>query len=212
MEHIAKIKKLNYYVDLKNRNENKLKVKMQRLQISREMSYEREIIELEEKYKIDTCLTGNKTKVIKNCIKNKIKKVNDKEIEDEIKKGKNTYMMSIYRKDYIEKLHFEKARAIFMILTRMIDDKTIFKNKHRNLECETCQTEENTHHLFKCKKYHDLNINIKGETLQSVIKNNKDYICTCIFINFPAPVTILAAPFEWQNRRRSVWHGRSQLH
>ena len=74
MEHIAKIKKLNYYVDLKNRNENKLKVKMQRLQISREMSYEREIIELEEKYKIDTCLTGNKTKVIKNCIKNKIKK------------------------------------------------------------------------------------------------------------------------------------------
>ena len=31
------------YVDLMNRNENKLEVKMQKLQINREMSYEREI-------------------------------------------------------------------------------------------------------------------------------------------------------------------------
>ena len=83
-------------------------------------------------------------------------------------------MMSEYRKNYIEELHFEEARAIFMMLTRMIDVKTNFKNKHRNLECETCQTEENTHHLFKCKKYQDLNKNIKGETLQAVIKNNKE--------------------------------------
>ena len=52
----------------------------------------------------------------------------------------------------------------------MIDDKTNFKNNHINLECETCQTEENVHHLFKCKKYQDLNKNIKGEILQSVIK------------------------------------------
>ena len=59
-------------------------------------------------------------------------------------------------------------------MTRMIDVKTNFKNNHRNLECETCQTEENTHHLFKCKKYHDLNKNIKGETLQAIIENNKE--------------------------------------
>ena len=83
-------------------------------------------------------------------------------------------MMSEYRKDYMEKLHFEEARAIFMMLTRMIDVKTNYKNNHRNLECEICQTEENTHHLFKCKKYQDLNKNIKGETLQAVIKNNKE--------------------------------------
>ena len=61
-----------------------------------------------------------------------------------------------------------------MMLTRMIDVKTNFKNNHRNLECETCQTEENTYHLFKCKKYQDLSKNIKGETLQSVIKENKE--------------------------------------
>ena len=61
-----------------------------------------------------------------------------------------------------------------MMLTRMIDVKSNFKNNHRNLECETCQTEENTHHLFKCRKYQDLSKDIKGETLQSVIKNNKE--------------------------------------
>ena len=90
-------------MDLKNRNENKLEVKMQRLQINREMSYEREINELKEKYKIDICLTGNNTKAIKNCIKNKIKEVNDKEIEDKINKGRKTNMMSKCRKYYTEK-------------------------------------------------------------------------------------------------------------
>ena len=174
IEHIANIKKLQYYVDLKNRNENKLEVKMLGLQINREMSYEKEINDLKEKYNIDMCLTGNNTKAIKNYIKNKIKEVNDKEVDDEIKKGKKTKMMSEYRKNYIEELHFEEARAIFMMLTRMIDVKTNFKNNHKNLECETCKTEENSHHLFKCTKYQDLNKNIKGETLQSVIKNNKE--------------------------------------
>ena len=174
IEHIANIKKLQYYVDLKNRNENKLEVKMLGLQINKEMSYEKEINDLKEKYNIDMCLTGNNTKAIKNYIKNKIKEVNDKEVDDEIKKGKKTKMMSEYRKNYIEELHFEEARAIFMMLTRMIDVKTNFKNNHKNLECETCKTEENTHHLFKCTKYQDLSKNIKGETLQSVIKNNKE--------------------------------------
>ena len=88
IEHIANIKKLQYYVDLKNRNENKLEVKMLGLQINREMSYEKEINDLKEKYNIDMCLTGNNTKAIKNYIKNKIKEVNDKEVDDEIKKGK----------------------------------------------------------------------------------------------------------------------------
>lgn len=174
IEHIANTRKLQYYVDINNRNENKLEVKMQRLQSNREMSYEREINNLKEKYNIDICLTGNNTKAIKNHIKNKIKEVNDKEIEDEIRNGRKTKMMSEYSNEYMEKLHFEEARAIFMMLTRMIDVKTNFKNNHRNLECEICQTEEDTHHLFKCKKYQDLNKNIKGETLQAVIKNNKE--------------------------------------
>ena len=54
----------------------------------------------------------------------------------------------------------------------MIDVKANFKNKYRNLECEICRIEENTQHLFKCKKYHDLNGNIKGETLTEVLRKN----------------------------------------
>ena len=61
-----------------------------------------------------------------------------------------------------------------MMLTRIIDVKANYKNKYRNLECEICKVEENTEHLFKCKKYHDLNEKIKGETLQEILINNKE--------------------------------------
>ena len=58
----------------------------------------------------------------------------------------------------------------------MIDIKANYKNKYRSLECETCKVEENTQHLFKCKKYHDLNGKIKGETLQEILKNNNEEV------------------------------------
>ena len=103
--------------------------------------------------------------------------MNDKEIEEELKKGKKTKMIYEYDKNFLENLHFEEARAIFMMLTRMIEVKANFKNKYKSLECETCKVEENTNHLFKCERYHDLNRNIKGETLQEVLKyNNEDEI------------------------------------
>ena len=95
-------------------------------------------------------------------------------MEEEIKSGKKSKMINEYNKRYIEKFHFEEARAIFMMLTRMIDVKANFKNKYKNLECEICKVEENTQHLFKCKKYHDLNAKIKGETLQEILKNNNE--------------------------------------
>ena len=81
-------------------------------------------------------------------------------------------MMNEVNRKYLEISHFEEARAIFMMLTRMIDVKANFKNKYRNLECEICRVEENTQHLFKCKKYHGLNENIKGETLSEVLQKN----------------------------------------
>ncbi|MCP4523301.1 MAG: hypothetical protein GY828_03710, partial [Candidatus Gracilibacteria bacterium] len=88
VEHIANSRKLQYYVDLKNREETKLEVKMQKIQQKQNMSYEREIKELREKYNIDICLRENNIMAIKNMIKTEIKKKNDEEIEDEIKKGK----------------------------------------------------------------------------------------------------------------------------
>ena len=41
IEHIANTRKLQYYVDLQNRVTNKLEVKMQKLQESKNMSYEK---------------------------------------------------------------------------------------------------------------------------------------------------------------------------
>ena len=138
------------------------------------MSYEREIKELKEKYNISICLKGANPTKIKNHIKNKIKKINDKEIEEEITNGKKSKMMNEYNKKYLENFHFEEARAIFMMLTRMIDIKANFKNKYKNLECDVCKVEENTQHLFKCKRYQDLNGKIEGETLQEVIRINRE--------------------------------------
>ena len=55
------------------------------------------------------------------------------------------------------KIHYEEARTIFMMITIMINGTANYKNTYRNLEREICKVEENTEHLFKCKKYHDLN-------------------------------------------------------
>ena len=63
-----------------------------------------------------------------------------------------------------------------MMLTRMVEVKANFKNKYKNLDCEICKVEENTQHLFECKKYHDLNGKIKGETLQEILKNNNEEV------------------------------------
>ena len=41
-----------------------------------------------------------------------------------------------------------------MMITRMVQIKSNYKNKYKNIECETCNIEENTLHLFKCKKAH----------------------------------------------------------
>ena len=174
IEHIANTRKLQYYVDLQNRDESKLEVKMLKLQKSKNMSYEREINELKEKYKIEICLKGENPIKIKNYIKNEIKKINDQEIREKIKEGKKTKIMYEYNNKYIESLHYEEARAIFMMITRMIDVKANFKNKYRNIECEICKVEENTEHLSKCQKYIDLNEKIRGGTLQEILKINKE--------------------------------------
>ena len=108
IEHIANIRKLQYYVDLRNREEWKLEVKMQTLQQNNNMSYEREIKELKEKYNIDISLKGKKHWKIKNYIRVNIMKINYLEIEEEIKSGKKTKLMNEYNKKYIEKIHFDK--------------------------------------------------------------------------------------------------------
>ena len=57
-------------MQLINREESRLEVKMQKLQQNRNMSYEMEITELLEKYKLDLCLKGENTKIIKKQYQN----------------------------------------------------------------------------------------------------------------------------------------------
>ena len=104
IEHVANTRKLLYYVDLQNRDENKLEVKMQKLQQNKNMTYEREITELKEKYSLNICLKGENTKAIKEHIKSEIKKINDKELQEEMKIGKKFQMINEYNKDYIKKI------------------------------------------------------------------------------------------------------------
>ena len=52
-------------------------------------------------------------------------------MEEEIKSGKKSKMINEYNKRYIEKFHFEEARAIFMMLTRMVDVKANYRNKYK---------------------------------------------------------------------------------
>ena len=70
IEHVANTIKLQYYVDLQKREENKLEVKMQRLQQHKNLAYEKEIKELKEKYNINICFKGENPVKIKNYIKN----------------------------------------------------------------------------------------------------------------------------------------------
>merc|ERR1711915_984680 len=88
--------------------------------------------------------------------------------------GVEKQKMYDYNKKYLENLHFDEARVIFMMLTRMIDIKSNYKNKYKNIDCETCNIEENTLHLFKCKKYLHMNKEFKGETVQEIITKNKE--------------------------------------
>ena len=69
IEHIANTRKLQYYVDLQNRDKNKLEVKMQKLQQNNNTTYDSEISELKEKYNFKICLKGENTKLIEDHIK-----------------------------------------------------------------------------------------------------------------------------------------------
>ena len=39
-----------------------------------------------------------------------------------------------------------------MMITRMVEIKSNYKNKYKNIECETCNIAENTLHQFKYNK------------------------------------------------------------
>ena len=84
--YTANQRKLEYYIELHNREESRLAVKMRIHQEEKAMSYEKEIEELKAFYMIKEDLKILETKEGKRIIKKYIIKKNKEEIEEETKK------------------------------------------------------------------------------------------------------------------------------
>ena len=118
--HIANQRKLEYYIELHNREESRLEVKMRIHQEEKAMSYEKEIEELKAFYMIREDLKILEIKEGKRIIKKYIIKKNKKEIEEETKKGTKTKNLKLCKKEYMSKLNFYEAR-VFLFKSNMIE-------------------------------------------------------------------------------------------
>merc|ERR1711874_788206 len=87
--HVANQRKLEYCMELHNREESRLEVKMRIHQEKKAMSYEKEIEELKILYNIREDLKRIEVKEGKKRVKKYVIKKNKEEIEEEMKKGKN---------------------------------------------------------------------------------------------------------------------------
>ena len=177
VEHIANQRKLEYYIDLNNREEWRLEVKMKNLQEQKNMSYKKEIEELTEKYNIRENLKIINAKEGKRIIKKAVKKYNDDEVKEEMNKGKKTKNMDTHCKKYLKKLKFDNASTIFMAVSGMLDLKANYRQKHlRGWNCDMCKNnkEENTQHIFECSAYEDLTKELKDRSsLQEILRKNE---------------------------------------
>lgn len=174
IEHIANMKKLEYFIDLSNREEWKLEVRIKRLIEEKNMTYKKEIEEIKEKYNIRINLKEKCTKEAKNIVRKLIKIKNHEEIKEEMSQGKKTKIDKL-KNDYMTNMKFEDARTIFMIITNMINVKMNYKNTHKeDLQCRRCNaSEEDTLHIFTCKEDIDIHEKIKEkDTVESILNSN----------------------------------------
>ena len=173
--HVANQRKLEYYIELHNREESRLEVKMRIHQERKAMSYEKEIEELKKFYNIREDLKRVEVKEGKKIIKKYVIKKNEEEIRDEMKKGKKTKDLYECNKEYMRKLNFNEARMIFLLKANMIETKANFKGQYlNNIKCEICGEEETTQHLFECDGYTEIRKNIKIEDtpMKTLRRNN----------------------------------------
>ena len=128
VEHSANQRKLNFYVDLNNREEWCLEVKMKNIQ--EHMSYGKEVRELIEKYNIREDLKEMDKIEGKKIIKIAVREKNDREIQEELKNGKKTKNMNQQCNKYLKELEFEEARTIFKAESGMLNLKCNYKQKY----------------------------------------------------------------------------------
>ena len=158
VEHLANQRKLEYYIDLHNREETRLEVRIRKYQEETNMSYEKEIEELKKLYKIEDNLKKIEKREGKNSVKKAIEEKNKEELKEQMSKGKKTQSIVKWKENYMEKLNFEDAKTIFKLRTNMIETKANYSNGYKGqIICDQCKVkEETTQHLFECNKYEDI--------------------------------------------------------
>ena len=152
---MANLRKIEFNIDIYNREENRLEVQMRIHQEKKNMMYEKEIEELKKMYNIKENLKSIEAKEGKKKVKKYIMEKNEMEVNEEAKNGSKTKNLDICNKGYLNKLNFKEAKIIFLLKTNMIETKGNFKNKYHpnNLKCELCEKiEETTQHLYRDKK------------------------------------------------------------
>ena len=174
--HTANLRKLEFYIDLHNREENRLEVKMRMHQEKKNMTYEKEIEDLKKAYNIKENLKSIEAKEGKKIVKRHIRKKNEEEIKEETKEGSKTKDLNLCTKEYMNKLNFKEAKIIFLLKTNMIEVKENFRSQYpKNSKCEVCEKQkETTQHLFECEGYKEIrrNIVVKNTPMETLKGNN----------------------------------------
>ena len=85
IEHIANLRKLEYFIDINKREEERLEVKIKNLIENKKLPYHLEIEELMKLYNININIEENNIGECKKKIKEAINKKNMEELSDELK-------------------------------------------------------------------------------------------------------------------------------
>ena len=173
VEHMANLRKIEYYIELQNRENINMEVRINNLQKENKLKYQQEIADLKEIYGININLDTINHNEARNLVKKQINKKNEEEMNIKIQYGKKTENIS-EENNYITEANFNDARTIFMMKSGMLDIRGNFKSKYEgNIQCKACNEEENTQHLFKCEKYKKYWSKLRGRNINEFIKQNK---------------------------------------
>ena len=136
----------------------------------------KDAVEICENLGVDGLLDNDVSKrSFKRTIKTALRRKNDEELNDELKKYKK---MEILRNEkeknnkYIKEQTIPSARALYKFRCDMFDAKLNFKNnpeyKNDNYMCDSCESEQDDNlHVLHCPSYQDLR-------RDKDLNNNKD--------------------------------------
>ena len=115
-EHKITQRKLEYYIELNNRNEESIESTMKTFCVENEREYLKEIQQLKEKHNINEKIEEMVANEAISVVKEKVCQKNNDEILQEMRNGSKTKdaIEQDVLEDYMESLSFENAKTIFL--------------------------------------------------------------------------------------------------